>query len=67
MPTVEIKCTNVHSYATSNLILRCTCVYTVSEGDQSSQNGDRLKDSGKWQILSVNLVLLSDHPLVSDQ
>ena len=57
MPTVEIKYTNVNSCATSNLTLRCTCVYAVSEGEQSFQNGDRLKDSGKWQILSVNLVL----------
>ena len=57
MPTVEIKYTNVNSCATSNLTLRCTCVYGVSEGEQSFRNGDRLKDSGKWQILSVNLVL----------
>ena len=57
MPIVEIKYANVNSCATGNLILRCTCIYTVCEGDQSFQNGDRLKDSGKWQILSVTLFL----------
>lgn len=54
--TTEITYANINNDVINDLILGCACVYTVSQGDQSFQNGERLKDFDKWQIYAVNLV-----------
>ena len=54
--TTEITYANINNDVINDLILGCVCVCIVSQGDQSFQNGEGLKDFDKWQIYAVNLV-----------
>lgn len=48
--TTEITYTNIDNDVINDLILGCTCVYTISQGEQSFKGGERLKDFDKWQM-----------------